>query len=165
MDEQIPDIEIVRNDSRSCNAIWSDTILTFWIGTTDDELLERLEQDLVKMRQKLSGEYVILAIIVDSERTPPSQQARKRLAEIVKARPAREIATATVFESQGFQATVSRGVATELDISTSRQNHKVFRDIPKAAAWLAEQLGRDAKWGMQLTDQATRQRQTLKIER
>jgi hypothetical protein len=95
------------------------------MGNTDEELLDRLEQDLVKMKQKLRGEYVIVAVIVDSERTPPLQQSRKRLAEIVKARPAREIAAATVFESEGFQATVSRGVTTELDISTNRQNHRV----------------------------------------
>lgn len=163
MDNAQSDIEIIREDHRVLTAIWSDAVFMFWFGTVDDELLDRVEVDLTIIRKKLTRDYVAMIVIVKSERTPPLPKARSRLAAIIKRSPPHEVASATVLETQGFQATISRGVITELDVKTQRQGHRVFDHIVKASAWLTECLGRDRNWGNELAERITTRRNMLEV--
>jgi CRISPR/Cas system CSM-associated protein Csm2 small subunit len=146
--------------------LWSDAAFWFWRSNTDLELLDMLERDADAIRGRMTTDYVTLTVLLGEKRTPPTDEARKRLTEIIKRPNPHLVAAATVLQSQGFTATVSRGVITELDRATNRRkrDHQVFNRVREATGWLAEALGRDQKWANDFYRVVSEQRDRLERE-
>lgn len=157
------ELEIIRDDPRLFTALWSDAVIFFWRADTDLGLLDVFEQDTETIKNRMNTRYVALTIVLGEKRTPPSNEARKRLSEILKQPDPHLVAAATVLQSQGFTATVSRGVLTEVDIAANRRkrDHQVFSHIREATGWLAETFGRDQKWAKDFYKIVCKQREQL----
>ena len=164
--EKEPELTIIRDDPRLFTALWSDAAIWFWRSKTDLELLEMFEQDADAIRDRMTTDYVALTVVLGEKRTPPTDEARKKLSEIIRRPSPRLAAAATVLQSQGFTATVSRGVITEIDRATNRRkrDHQVFNRVREATGWLAEALGRDQKWASDFYRIVSRERERLEQE-
>lgn len=157
---------ILRDDPELLTALWSDAAIWFWRTKTDLVLLDKFERDTDTVRKSMKAEYIALTVVMGEKRTPPSDEARMKLSEIIKRPSPLLVATATVLQSQGFSATVSRGVITEVNRAANRRrrDHQVFSHVREASGWLAEALGRDQQWAIDLNRIVSEQGERLEYE-
>ncbi|MBN1655886.1 MAG: hypothetical protein JXA30_19120 [Deltaproteobacteria bacterium] len=148
MNKPNSNLTIMRDDARLFTGIWKDAVISIWRSDVDHALLDLVEEDLRKINESIRSDYVVLTILVGERRNPPTEDARVRLIGLVRNRVPRQIATASVLQSEGFTATISRGVITELDRASNRrkQEHQVFSSVEEAINWLAKSLGHDQGW-------------------
>ncbi len=160
--EAIPtDNTLVRNDTNLLSAVLGDVVLMIWRKDVDDDLLDKVLADVQKTRKVILGDYAVITVI-ETDRIPPSDQVRARLLEMVKHRPSRSRCNASVIQNEGFLASISRAVLTELDLAVKSPDRKVFTDVKSATRWVAEKLERDLVWSDLLADQINYHRKIMK---
>jgi len=134
----------------------------FWRGSTDSELLDKVESDRPILLDMQQGDFVYLHLIVGGSRVPPSDEVRARLQRLVDTSSQRLKAIARVFESRGFQGSISRGIAASTDPPTAHYTRKSFDNLNDAAHWLGGILGHDESWCIRLVANVSDQRKLLK---
>jgi len=157
------ELTILRDDPQLLTAIWSNAVLWIWRAKTDDELLDLLEEDVFTVRERMTSNYGILTILIGEERERPEEGARKRLSAVIKQSTSHLIARATVIESEGFRATVSRSAITDIEVAARRRDvpHQTFSNLREATGWLARSLGHEQSWARELHKIATEHRKRL----
>ncbi|MBN1656733.1 MAG: hypothetical protein JXA30_23370 [Deltaproteobacteria bacterium] len=163
MEKNSSKLTIIRDNTFLFTAIWSDSAFWFWRASLGSELLDLLERDVETIRARMTDEYVFLTVLIGEKRDPPSDEARKRMSEILKQSSSRLVARAIVIESEGFTATVSRGAITDIEVGSQRRKsaYQVFRSVREATGWLAQSLGRDQSWASEFNKVVTEQRARL----
>jgi len=166
MENNSSKLTIIRDDPLLLTAIWSNVAIWFWRTKLDSELLELLEKDVVIVRERMKTNYGALTLLFGEKREPPSDEARKQFSEILKHSTSNLLAKATVLESEGFTATVSRGAITSIEVEANRRDapHHVFSRVREAAGWLAQSLGHDQNWARELHKLVTEQRERIRRE-
>ncbi len=159
-------LTIIRDEPLLFTAIWSNVAIWFWRSRLDSKLLDLLEQDIVVVRERMTTQYGALTLLFGNKREPPSEEARKRMSEILKKSTSPLVAKATVLESEGFTATVSRGAITDIEVTAHRRDvpHHIFPSVRDASGWLAQTLCRDQNWARELHKIVTEQRERIRGE-
>lgn len=139
------DTTLVRNDIDLLTVVFDEMVCMILRGDVTEDLLDKFVADIRKIRDMIPGEYAVFTVL-ETDRVPPSEQTRRRLLEMVKKRPSRSRCIATVIQNDGFRASITRAVLTELDMAYKSPDRKVFTEIIPAARWVAEMLSRDLAW-------------------
>ncbi len=161
--KQIPsDATVIRNDTNLLTAILPEVLIMIWRGDANEELLDKVEADIFKARRLMAGDYAVL-VIIETDRIPPSPDVRKRLADLSKSRPSRSRANATVIQNEGFRASISRGVITEIDMVYKTPDRKVFDEISPATQWVADRLGHGREWSVKLANQVSSYKDIMRV--
>jgi len=162
MDTQIGESYIVRNNGKLFTALWSSVGVTIWQGAPDHDFLDQFEEDIAAFRKRLPYKFTVMILAEDSVEKPPPDSARERLERITKQTSERVLGVATVIKGMGFQASITRGIATSMNLLDSKTHRRTFDSVPLAADWLAELLGRDKEWASKLELEVSKYRKLSK---
>lgn len=125
---------------------WRGVALYVWRGATTVRAAGLLERVFDRVRELVpDGPGVVLGV-VEAGAPPPPAEARTALAHTLGRGHGYVVASALIFEGDGFSASMVRAVATGLAmLARPGYPHQVFAEVGAGTAWLERELKRAGK--------------------
>jgi hypothetical protein len=112
--------------------------VAFWLCHTTVEDVEELAR-AARRAQQGSTERVRLVQIVPQTAVPPDARARAALVRMLRGLQGIVSHSVIVFEGEGFRAAMVRSIVASIaSLSNPGFPHRVFAQLPEAAAWMNE---------------------------
>jgi hypothetical protein len=122
-------------------ATYRDVFVIIWRHLTTIETCRLFRRELVDFGKKRSKGIALLTIVEERAPMPPTE-CRQSIAETLRDASDHILASAVVFEGEGFRAAAVRSVVAGLNmLARQKFPHKVFSDISEAGSWMHATVG------------------------
>jgi hypothetical protein len=140
-----PALIVCRSNADCVIAAAEGVAVAFWLCHTNVEDVDELAR-AARRAQQGSTERVRLVQIVPQTAVSPDARARAALAHMLRGLQGVVSHSVIVFEGEGFRAAMVRSIVTSIaSLSNPGFPHRVFAQLPDAAAWMcAGRAGLDA---------------------
>ena len=128
-------LEVRGSDPNQVLAVWRNVAVALWVRETQLTAVAAIGAVLAELTS--GGRRAALLQIADLGATFPSAEAREAITLLLKRHSSSLLASAVVFEAEGFKGAAARAVVSGIALmSRLPYPHEIFASVPAALDWI-----------------------------